>query len=172
MDQSGWLQVLVAATAAYLFGRFQPRVGVLAPAAADGGAPAAASSARRRPPPGDYKLALCVRTDLGMRKGKIAAQAGHAAVGAYAALVDAGDADGWVAGWRRYGEAKIALSVASEREIRQLEAAGKREGVNVYVVVDAGRTQIAAVRVRGVGVAGGAGALGRRTGEARRLGNV
>lgn len=85
----------------------------------------------------------------------MAAQAGHAAVGAYAALVDAGDAAGWGAAWRRRGEAKIALAVGSEGEIRTLEAAGKRAGVGVYVVVDAGRTQIAAgsVTVLAVGPA-------------------
>lgn len=97
-----------------------------------------------------------------MRKGKTAAQAGHAAVGAYAALVDAGDENGWAAAWRRYGEAKIALAVGSEGEIRTLEAAGKRHGVGVYVVVDAGRTQIAAVRFFLVG-----GMWANRGGEAR-----
>lgn len=138
--------MLAAATVAYLFGRFQAR-GVGAPPPPDGGPHAAAASSRgRRPPFGDYKLALCVRTDLGMSKDKMAAQAGHAAVGAYAGVVDAGDPAGWVAGWRRYGEAKIALAVGGEGQIRQLEAAGKRHGVPVYLVVDAGRTQIAAVR--------------------------
>ncbi|GAB0494085.1 hypothetical protein MMPV_005375 [Pyropia vietnamensis] len=90
-----------------------------------------------------------------MRKGKIAAQAGHAAVGAFAALINAGDPAGWAAAWRRRGEAKIALAVGSESEIRTLEAAGQRHGVNVYVVVDAGRTQIAAgsVTVLAVGPA-------------------
>lgn len=148
MEQSGWVQVLVAAAAAYFFGRFQSRA-VGPPPPAPGSADSAAGGRRGAPPPpppGDFKLALCVRTDLGMRKGKMAAQAGHAAVGAYAALVDAGDAAGWGAAWRRRGEAKIALAVGSEGEIRTLEAAGKRAGVGVYVVVDAGRTQIAAVR--------------------------
>lgn len=158
MEQSGWVQVLAAAAAAYFFGRFQARGVAPPPPPATGSANAPASAGRRRdtpsPPPGDFKLALCVRTDLGMRKGKMAAQAGHAAVGAYAALVDAGDGAGWGAAWRRRGEAKIALAVGSEGEIRTLEAAGKRAGVGVYVVVDAGRTQIAAVRFLRGGVVG------------------
>ena len=34
-----------------------------------------------------HKLVLCVRTDLRMQKGKIAAQVGHATLGAYKAAV-------------------------------------------------------------------------------------
>ena len=34
-------------------------------------------------PRGEHKLVLCVRTDLKMTRGKIAAQVGHATLGAY-----------------------------------------------------------------------------------------
>ena len=58
-----------------------------------------------------YKMVLCVRTDVGMKKGKMAAQAGHAAIAGYKACM-ASDPGG-VAAWEAGGSTKVAVKVGS-----------------------------------------------------------
>lgn len=90
----------------------------------------------------DCKLVLCVRTDLKMTKGKTAAQAGHATLGAYkkARQLDPGAVARWTAG----AQPKIAVAIKSAGEADRLERAARARGVTTYKVFDAGRTQIAA----------------------------
>ena len=85
------------------------------------------------------KMVLVIRTDLGMKKGKICAQCCHAAVGA----VQESDPR-LIARWERCGTAKIALKVKSQDEMLAIEAAARASGINSYLVRDAGRTQIPA----------------------------
>lgn len=94
------------------------------------------------PAGGEHKLVLCVRTDLRMQKGKIAAQVGHATLGAYKAAARAAPAA--LRAWERSAQPKIALQIASHAAARQLDAAARRKGLVTYMVHDAGRTQIAA----------------------------
>lgn len=91
---------------------------------------------------GEHKLVLCVRTDLKMQKGKIAAQVGHATLGAYKAAARAYPRT--LREWERHAQPKIALQIRSHAEARQLDAAARRHGLVTYMVHDAGRTQIAA----------------------------
>jgi PTH2 family peptidyl-tRNA hydrolase len=85
---------------------------------------------------------LVVRNDLGMGKGKIGAQCGHATLGAYKlACRRTPDA---VASWSRYGQAKICLKVNSEEELDDIHALAESSKLICYVVEDAGRTQIEA----------------------------
>ena len=88
-----------------------------------------------------YKMLLCVNTSIGMGKGKIAAQCGHATLGAYK-LSEKYNKSGlkW---WENTGCAKIAVKL-SEDEMDEIEKAAKAQGLISYVVRDAGRTQIAA----------------------------
>lgn len=90
----------------------------------------------------ESKLIFCVRTDLGMTPGKVAAQVGHATLGAYKAARS--KTPGLVRAWERSAQPKIALAVGSEREANALHNSARRLGLPVYMVVDAGRTQIAA----------------------------
>jgi peptidyl-tRNA hydrolase, PTH2 family len=85
-------------------------------------------------------MVLVVRTDLGMGKGKIAAQVAHAAV--TAALQERGTAV--FAAWSRAGQPKIVLKIGGETELAQLCAQAHAAGLPVHVVRDAGRTQITA----------------------------
>lgn len=62
-----------------------------------------------------HKMALCVRTDVGMKKGKMAAQCGHAAVGGYKAGMS--QDPGAVAAWEADGSAKVAVKVGSWEEM-------------------------------------------------------
>ena len=84
------------------------------------------------------KLALLVRTDLGMGRGKIAAQAAHAAVAAVLATTGSPDCDLWLA----EGQPKVVLRVASGAELRRLTDVARAAGLPVQVVADAGRTQV------------------------------
>jgi peptidyl-tRNA hydrolase, PTH2 family len=95
------------------------------------------------PARGEHKLVLCVRTDLKMQKGKIAAQVGHATLGAYKAAARRHSVA--VKHWERSAQPKIALQIRSEHEAERLDAAARRKGLTTYMVHDAGRTQIAAV---------------------------
>ncbi|SCU89093.1 LAMI_0D12376g1_1 [Lachancea mirantina] len=98
--------------------------------------------------PGEVRMALVIRQDLGMKKGKIAAQCCHAALACYRLI--ASDAlrtsynpelcDRWL----HHGQAKIALKCPDKEAMDELFAKSISLGVNSYVVHDAGRTQIAA----------------------------
>lgn len=92
----------------------------------------------------EHKLVFCVRTDLKMQKGKIAAQVGHATLGAYKKAARRDPMS--VSHWERHAQPKIALQIRSQHEAQQLEKKASRLGLVTYVVYDAGRTQIAAVR--------------------------
>ncbi len=88
----------------------------------------------------DYKQVLVFRTDLKMGKGKMAAQAGHAAVSA------AQDAythhKKWWEAWLYEGQRKIAVKVPSEKELHELEEAAEQLGLPHALIVDRGLTQI------------------------------
>jgi PTH2 family peptidyl-tRNA hydrolase len=96
---------------------------------------AAAAAASTTPP----KLALVVRTDLAMGRGKLCAQAAHGAVLAAAAAPPA-----LLAAWVRGGQPKVVLRAASEAALRALLAAAGAAGVRAALVTDAGRTQVPA----------------------------
>lgn len=100
------------------------------------------------------KLVLVVRTDLDMGRGKIAAQAAHAAVAA--ALAQHGTAD--FADWLRDGQPKVVLRVGSAQQLQQVARQAAEAGLPVQLVHDAGRTQVAAGTPTccAVGPAGGA----------------
>ncbi|KAI9777100.1 MAG: hypothetical protein M1839_009056 [Geoglossum umbratile] len=101
----------------------------------------------------ECKLVLVVRTDLGMTKGKIAAQCSHATLACYKALLKTGSP--LLRRWERQGQAKVALQVRGEEELELLQAQAVSLGIVAQVIHDAGRTQIAAgsATVLGVGPA-------------------
>ncbi|GAB0087541.1 Probable peptidyl-tRNA hydrolase 2 [Sergentomyia squamirostris] len=99
----------------------------------------------RKPTPvfrdnGEYKMILVVRNDLKMGKGKIAAQCGHAAVGAYQTAIRA--IPKIVARWENSGCAKIAVKVESEAEMMACRRKAESLNLNTCLIRDAGRTQI------------------------------
>ena len=101
----------------------------------------------------ECKLVLVVRTDLGMTKGKIAAQCSHATLACYKALKAVNSPV--LARWERMGQAKVSVQVKSEDELLMLQAQAVSLGVCAKVIHDAGRTQIASgsATVLGVGPA-------------------
>ncbi|KAJ2157746.1 hypothetical protein GGF46_004279 [Coemansia sp. RSA 552] len=90
----------------------------------------------------DIKMVLVIRTDLGMSKGKVAAQCSHAALACYRqarrkepALLKA---------WEMMGETKVTVRCTSEEELLQLQGRAQNAGLVAQSIRDAGRTQIAA----------------------------
>jgi hypothetical protein len=66
----------------------------------------------------DYKMVLLIRTDLGMSKGKVAAQCCHATLAAYKSATKGNeDQRRWLYRWEAFGQAKITLKVDSEQEM-------------------------------------------------------
>jgi len=103
----------------------------------------------------ECKLVLVVRTDLGMGKGKIAAQCSHATLACYKTLLRADPTHPVLRRWERLGQAKVALKVESEEDLLMLQAQAVSLGLCAQVIHDAGRTQIASgsATVLGIGPA-------------------
>ncbi|KAI4270182.1 MAG: hypothetical protein LQ337_006841 [Flavoplaca oasis] len=103
----------------------------------------------------ECKLVLVVRTDLGMGKGKIAAQASHATLACYRALSSTfpSSLNPVLKQWERTGQAKVVLQAHSEEELETLQAKALSLGLCAQIIHDAGRTQIASgsATVLGVG---------------------
>ena len=85
------------------------------------------------------KLVLVVRTDLGMGRGKIAAQAAHAAVAAALAGLGRADFDQWLG----EGQPKVVLRAGSAEQLDEIAGRAEAAGLPVQVIHDAGRTQLA-----------------------------
>lgn len=106
------------------------------------------------------KQMIVVRRDLKMRKGKIAAQAGHACVNAVLmalskenlldkirfgeneiVLTGEVNAEIPVCQWFLNGEAKICVYVDSEEELLEIDRKAKEAGILCALIRDAGHTE-------------------------------
>jgi len=87
-----------------------------------------------------YKQVIIVRSDLKMSKGKIAAQAGHAAVSA--AEEARKNHPNWWRAWLKEGQCKIAVKVGSEKELIKLEKEAKELGLPSALISDRGLTEL------------------------------
>lgn len=98
--------------------------------------------------PGEVRMALVIRQDLGMQKGKVAAQCCHAALACYRLIATDPLRESYnmalTQRWLSGGQAKITLKCPDKETMDELFAKALSLGVNSYVVHDAGRTQIAA----------------------------
>ena len=84
------------------------------------------------------KMALVVRTDLAMGRGKIAAQAAHAAVAAVMANIDTKATTAWL----KDGQPKVVLRVPDLDALLLVCAEAEASGLPTQRVEDAGRTQV------------------------------
>ncbi len=106
------------------------------------------------------KQMIVVRRDLKMRKGKIAAQAGHACVTAVLMALEKEDRLGdimtegdWItlrptdkeatplSDWFLNGTAKICVYVDSEEELLEIDQKAKEQGFISALIRDAGHTE-------------------------------
>lgn len=106
------------------------------------------------------KMMIVMRRDLKMRKGKIAAQAGHACINAILLALNKENRmndfvmDGEnlflktndkrsspLSDWFKYGCAKVCVYVDSEDALLEIEHRAKEKGIIVSVITDAGLTE-------------------------------
>ena len=106
------------------------------------------------------KMMIVMRRDLKMRKGKIAAQAGHACIDAIIMalnkegrvndfeitddgiiLKDSDKSTTPLSNWFKYGCAKICVYVDSEEELIDIADKAKEKGIIAAVITDAGMTE-------------------------------
>lgn len=106
------------------------------------------------------KMMIVMRRDLKMRKGKIAAQAGHACIDAILMALSKEErlndfemtSDGFVlkntekpstplSEWFEYGSAKVCVYVDSEEELLLIASKANEMGIIVSVITDAGMTE-------------------------------
>jgi len=83
------------------------------------------------------KQAIVARTDVGMGKGKLAAQVAHASLSAYE------DTDERTRrAWKGEGQKKVVLKGDGERTLFELADIAERKGLPHAIVRDAGHTQL------------------------------
>ncbi|KAH7826972.1 putative peptidyl-tRNA hydrolase 2 [Monocercomonoides exilis] len=98
-------------------------------------------------------ITLCVRKDLGMGRGKIGAQCGHATLMIY----EKGNKKccQLMNEWQKSEEKPIqVLILHSEEEMMNLKRSAKEQGLITAIVYDAGRTQIEAGSATVLGIFG------------------
>jgi PTH2 family peptidyl-tRNA hydrolase len=88
----------------------------------------------------EYKQVIVFRNDLKLSKGKLAAQAGHAAVSA-AQEARKRHRDWWDA-WLFEGQRKVAVKVKDEKELLALEEQANDLGLPNALIVDRGLTEV------------------------------
>lgn len=87
----------------------------------------------------ELKQVIIIRADLGMGKGKIAAQSAHASV--LALDKTRIKEPGWASEWETQGSAKVVLKVQNKEELVKLFEDMKKQ-LPCALVRDAGHTQV------------------------------
>ncbi len=88
----------------------------------------------------EYKQVIVFRSDLKLSKGKIAAQAGHAAVSA--AEEARKHHRGWWEEWIDEGQRKIAVKVKTEKEMLEIKRQAHEFALPTALIIDRGLTEI------------------------------
>lgn len=88
----------------------------------------------------NYKLVVAVRRDLGMGKGKIAVQVGHASV-TVAEETRRHHPDWWKQ-WFNEGQPKVVVKVNSESDLLDLRKQAQELGLAAAIIHDSGLTQV------------------------------
>ena len=83
------------------------------------------------------KQVIVMRADLKMSRGKIAAQACHACLGAYKKAEDR-----VIKRWETEGEKKVVLKVNDLEELFEIYELAKVTNMPIYLVHDAGHTEL------------------------------
>jgi PTH2 family peptidyl-tRNA hydrolase len=87
-----------------------------------------------------YKLAVVVRDDLQLSRGKLAVQVAHAAVSCAFKARRAKSA--WLKAWIDEGQRKVILRAEDLEELRELEGRARSLGLTTELVTDAGLTEV------------------------------
>ena len=95
-------------------------------------------------------MVVVVRTDLGISKGKMAAQAAHAAVNC--ALKSKKSAPSNFKKWFDEGQKKVVVKGKNESTLRDLQQHAREVGLVSSLVTDAGLTEVPAGTVTCLGI--------------------
>ena len=98
----------------------------------------------------EYKLVVVVRTDLGISKGKMAAQVAHAAVNC--ALRSKKSDSINFRKWFDEGQKKVVVKGQNESTLRNLQQHAREVGLVSSLVTDAGLTEVPAGTVTCLGI--------------------
>ena len=98
----------------------------------------------------EYKLVIIVRTDLGLSKGKIAAQVAHAAVNC-ALKAKKSDSVNF-RNWFDEGQKKVVVKGENESTLRKLQQHTRDVGLVSSLVSDAGLTEVPSGTVTCLGI--------------------
>jgi peptidyl-tRNA hydrolase len=93
------------------------------------------------------KQVIVVNRSLALPKGKLAAQAAHAAVGAFIAATEQSQV-----AWLQVGMPKIVVYAADADALIQLEAHAREQQIPACLVHDAGRTVLPAGTITCLGL--------------------
>lgn len=88
----------------------------------------------------EFKQVIIFRSDLRLGKGKLAAQAGHAAVSAAEEARKRHRT--WWEAWLFEGQRKIAVKVNDEKELLEFDTHAKDFGLPTALIIDRGLTQV------------------------------
>lgn len=88
------------------------------------------------------KLAIVVRTDLGMSKGKIAVQVGHASLASYVECSITAENIQRLNDWYKEGQKKIVLKCGSLDEMIRICDAANSKNLETHIIHDFGLTQV------------------------------
>lgn len=88
----------------------------------------------------EYKLAVVVRSDLDLSKGKLAAQVGHASV--VCALKAQKGRRAWFRAWMDDGQRKVVLRADGLDALLALQRAGRAQRLTTALITDAGLTEV------------------------------
>ena len=97
----------------------------------------------------EYKQIIVIRKDLGMGKGKIAAQSSHASLAAYEKTMK--KSPEYVEAWKEQGQAKIGLQVDTKKDLLELFEELKNL-FPVALIKDSGKTQIRSGEITAIGI--------------------
>ena len=101
----------------------------------------------------NYKLVIVVRTDLGISKGKMAAQVAHAAVNC--SLKSKKSDSPSFKGWYNDGQKKVVVKGTNESLLRQLQQHARDIGITSSLISDAGLTEVPPGTVTCLGIGPG-----------------
>jgi len=98
----------------------------------------------------EYKQVIVVRSDLKMSRGKIAAQAAHAAVSASekARLMNKED---WLK-WIQEGQKKVVVKVKSLEELLKIKEESEKLGLPTVLIEDKGLTEVPSGTITCLGI--------------------
>jgi PTH2 family peptidyl-tRNA hydrolase len=86
------------------------------------------------------KLVLVINHSLGMKKGKIAAQVGHASV---QTVLSAGSVIPHIVdAWLGQGQKKVCVKATDEQQMNDLSSKASQANIHTSKTIDAGHTQI------------------------------